>query len=110
VHIYFISLKVCLYCSTVPSIVQEREPTGGQEYENRPHSIIENSYDGASISGSTSKSSSNMSDRASAQTKYPKRGTTRMPSRLVSKKVLVDLGYSFTEEVGLIYDLLVHES
>lgn len=34
---------------------------------------------------------------------YPKKGKTRIPSRLVSKRALIDLGYQFVEEVSFIY-------
>lgn len=34
---------------------------------------------------------------------YPKKGKTRIPARLVSKRALIDLGYPFVEEVRFFY-------
>ncbi|KAK8069805.1 hypothetical protein PG994_006421 [Apiospora phragmitis] len=53
-----------------------------------------------------SKSSSRTSDSASSsggttvtvKSEYPKKGKTRIPGRLVSKRALIDLGYPFVEE------------
>lgn len=51
-----------------------------------------------------SSSSSSFTSDTSAGTysvthKYPKKGKTRVPRRLVSKRALIDLGYPFIEEV-----------
>ena len=56
---------------------------------------------------SSSKSSTITSSSASSsggttvtvKSEYPKKGKTRIPSRLVSKRALIDLGYPFIEEV-----------
>jgi hypothetical protein len=37
----------------------------------------------------------------STKSEYPKKGKTRIPVRLVSKRALIDIGYPFTEEVRL---------
>lgn len=34
------------------------------------------------------------------RSEFPKKGKTRMPARLVSKKAIIDLDYPFVEEVG----------
>jgi len=54
-----------------------------------------------SRSSSTSSSSSSSSSGGTALTsksEYPKKGKTRIPARLVSKRALIDLGYPFVEE------------
>lgn len=33
------------------------------------------------------------------KSEYPKKGKTRIPAKLVSKRALIDLGYPFFEEV-----------
>lgn len=58
---------------------------------------------------SSSKSSTVTSSSASSsggttvtvKSEYPKKGKTRIPARLVSKRALIDLGYPFLEEVSL---------
>jgi hypothetical protein len=57
-------------------------------------------------SSSTSSRSSEASGTTSKTTKstrseFPKKGKTRMPARLVSKKAIIDLNYPFEEEVGI---------
>jgi hypothetical protein len=37
------------------------------------------------------------------RSEFPKRGKTRMPARLVSKRAIIDLGYPFEEEVRTPY-------
>ncbi|KAK4224203.1 hypothetical protein QBC38DRAFT_511925 [Podospora fimiseda] len=54
-----------------------------------------------SRSRSSSRSSSSSSSGGTALTsksEYPKKGKTRIPARLVSKRALIDLGYPFVEE------------
>lgn len=34
------------------------------------------------------------------ESEFPKRGKTKMPMRLVNKQAIIQLGYSFEEEVG----------
>lgn len=45
-----------------------------------------------------STSSSSGSGGSSSPSQYPKRGKTRIPTKLVSKRALIDLGYPFFEE------------
>lgn len=54
-------------------------------------------------SGSSSSTSSETSpSRAtSVRSEYPKRGKTKIPSKLLSKRALMDLGYPFLDEVSL---------
>lgn len=55
-----------------------------------------------SVKGSTrsSSSSSGSSFAETVRTEFPKKGKTRMPRRLVSKKAIIELGYPFEEEVN----------
>ena len=53
-------------------------------------------------SSKTSKTTSRSSSSSGGTTiisEYPKKGKTRVPARLVSKRALIDLGYPFIEEV-----------
>lgn len=49
-------------------------------------------------SSSSSSSSSSGGTSLTAKSEYPKKGKTRIPARLVSKRALIDLGYPFVEE------------
>ncbi|KAK4162882.1 hypothetical protein QBC43DRAFT_345520 [Cladorrhinum sp. PSN259] len=51
-----------------------------------------------SSSRSSSSSSSSGGTALTSKSEYPKKGKTRIPSRLVSKRALIDLGYPFVEE------------
>jgi hypothetical protein len=51
---------------------------------------------------SDSVSSSSTSEVETVRSEFPKRGKTRMPARLVSKRAIIDLGYPFEEEVCLL--------
>jgi hypothetical protein len=51
-------------------------------------------------SRSSSTSSSSSSGGTTLRSEYPKKGKTRIPARLVSKRALIDLGYPFIEEVS----------
>lgn len=52
----------------------------------------------SSSSGGTSLTATTRTTRTTAE--YPKKGKTRIPARLVSKRALIDLGYPFVEEVS----------
>jgi len=67
-----------------------------------PDSMTSRSYTRTSRSSSVSSRSSSRSRATTVQSAYPKKGKTRMPSRLVSKRALIDLGYPFIEEVSTI--------
>lgn len=41
------------------------------------------------------------SGEESIESQFPKKGKTRIPARIVSKKACIDLGYPFEEEVGI---------
>jgi hypothetical protein len=59
----------------------------------------------SSRSSSTSSSSSG-GTTVTVKSEYPKKGKTRIPARLVSKRALIDLGYPFEEEVNTYVNLL----
>ncbi|KAK4133693.1 hypothetical protein BT67DRAFT_40954 [Trichocladium antarcticum] len=51
-----------------------------------------------SRSSSRSSSSESGGTTLTSKSEYPKKGKTRIPGRLVSKRALIDLGYPFVEE------------
>lgn len=53
-----------------------------------------------SRSRSSSCSDSSASTMRTSKSKFPKRGKTRMPARLVSTRAIIELGYRFEEEVS----------
>lgn len=58
--------------------------------------------DDSSSSGGTSVTVKSAKSIKSVRSEYPKKGKTRIPSRLVSKNALIDLGYPFIEEGNVI--------
>lgn len=69
----------------------------------REREIIRTRRRSRSSSSSSSSSSSGTETVKSSKTsksEFPKRGKTRMPAKLVSKKAIIDLGYPFEEEVS----------
>lgn len=60
----------------------------------------------SSSRSSTTTSTSSSSGGTTVRSEYPKKGKTRIPGRLVSKRAVIDLGYPFTEEVSLISALI----
>lgn len=61
---------------------------------------------GSSPSSTTTSRSSSSSGGTTVKSEYPKKGKTRIPGRLASKRALIDLGYPFTEEVGYTHKLV----
>lgn len=51
-----------------------------------------------SLTATSSRSSSSSSGGTTIASEYPKKGKTRVPARLVSKRAIIDIGYPFTEE------------
>ena len=75
-------------------IIRRRRRSRSRSKEsNRSHSVR-----GSVRSDSVSFSSGEMEI---AKSEYPKKGKTRMPARLVSKRAIIDLGYPFVEEVHM---------
>jgi hypothetical protein len=52
----------------------------------------------SSRSSSTSSSSSSGGTSLTARSEYPKKGKTRIPARLISKRALIEYGYPYVEE------------
>ena len=80
-----------------PERVREREII-----RRRRRSRSKESKRGGSVRGSVrseSVSSSSTSEGETVRSEFPKKGKTRMPARLVSKRAIIDLGYPFEEEV-----------
>ncbi|KFY07913.1 hypothetical protein V491_08486, partial [Pseudogymnoascus sp. VKM F-3775] len=51
-----------------------------------------------SLSSSSSSDFSETSTVRTGRSQFPKRGKTRMPARMVSKRAIIELGYPFEEE------------
>jgi hypothetical protein len=83
-----------------PERVREREII-----RTRRRSRSKESRRSHSIRGSvrSSSSSSSSSGGETVRSEFPKRGKTRMPARLVSKKAIIDLGYPFEDEVRFLF-------
>ncbi|KAI0129682.1 hypothetical protein BJ170DRAFT_283845 [Xylariales sp. AK1849] len=92
-----------------PERIREREVT--RERRRRDHSVESKKSRAShasrahthhssvrSSSKSSSTSSSSGGTTVTVKSEYPKKGKTRIPSRLVSKRALIDLGYPFDEE------------
>lgn len=96
----------------MPERVREREVfrgarrTRGRSRESR----TTRSYSTSSRTSSTSSRSSSSSGGTTIRSEYPKRGKTRIPARLVSKRALIELGYPYSEEVHIIPYILCHQS
>jgi len=86
-----------------PERVREREIIR-RKRRSRSRSRSRKTESRASHSVRSSSSSSGTSERSgtttrTAKSEFPKKGKTRMPARLVSKKAIHDLGYPYEEEV-----------
>jgi hypothetical protein len=92
--------------------VAEPDFYGDEDYRGFPERVREReiirrrrrSKDRSTKAGSVrseSVASSSSSEAETVRSEFPKRGKTRMPARLVSKKAIIDLGYPFEEEVRL---------
>jgi hypothetical protein len=94
--------------------IAEPDYYGDDEFRGYPERVVEReiirrrrrsrSRESRSTRESAQSSSSSSSRSASpvsevAKSEFPKRGKTRMPAKLVSKKAIIDLGYPFEEEV-----------
>lgn len=80
---------------------RSRSKESRRSESRRSHSVRESvrgSVKGSVRSESISSSSSSETE-VSVRSEFPKKGKTRMPARLVSKKAIADLGYPFEEEV-----------
>lgn len=80
-----------------PERVREREIIRRRRRSRSKESRASHSVRGSVRSDSVSSSSA--SETETVRSEFPKRGKTRMPARLVSKRAIIDLGYPFEEEV-----------
>lgn len=83
--------------------VREREVVRTRRRE-RSHSRTRSHRSSTVRSSSRSSSTSSGSSSRTATTvksEYPKKGKTRIPAKLVSKRAIIELGYPFEEEVSL---------
>ncbi|KAF3357754.1 hypothetical protein VdG1_03091 [Verticillium dahliae VDG1] len=89
---------------TMPERVREREIIRDKSSRRRRDRSRESrttktySHRGSSRSSSTSSRTSSDSGGTAVRSEYPKKGKTRIPARLVSKRALIELGYPFIEE------------
>jgi hypothetical protein len=96
------------YYRRYPERVREREII---RTKRRSRSRESRSHRGSASVRSSSAASSSSSESATTvevKAEFPKKGKTRMPARLVSKKAIIDLGYPFEEEVTQPDPLLIH--
>lgn len=89
----------------IPERMREREYVRSRERRGSPtrsHSTRTHTHRSSSPSSATtsSRSSSSSSGGTTIKSEYPKKGKTRIPARLVSKRAIIDIGYPFTEEVS----------
>jgi hypothetical protein len=90
----------------VPERIREREIIRRRRRSRSKESKRSRSHRGGSVRGSVRSSSIASSESSSTESlstvsvrsEFPKKGKTRMPARLVSKKAIIDLGYPFEEE------------
>jgi len=80
-----------------PERVREKEIIRERRRRSRSRSSRGTSRRSRSSSSSSSRSSGGTA--LTAKSEYPKKGKTRIPARLVSKRALIELGYPYTEEV-----------
>ncbi|WZH49316.1 Actin cortical patch protein [Fusarium acuminatum] len=84
---------------SMPERVREKEYTRSRKSRGRSRdsrSTRTRSVRSESVSSSSRSSSS--SGGTTVKSEYPKKGKTRIPAKLVSKRALIDLGYPFFEE------------
>lgn len=85
--------------------VAEPDLYGDEEFRGYPERVREREIirrrrrSGSRGSATSTRSGSVFSESVSVKSEFPKKGKTRMPAKLVSKKAITDLGYTFEEEV-----------
>jgi hypothetical protein len=82
-----------------PERVREREIIRRRRRSRSKESRAGHSVRGSVRSSSRSSSSSSASFET-VRSEFPKKGKTRMPARLVSKKAIKELGYHYEEEAS----------
>ncbi|KAG6003052.1 hypothetical protein E4U54_000756 [Claviceps lovelessii] len=83
----------------VPERVREREIIRERDRRDRSRdSRATRTHTHRSSSGSSTSRSTSSAGGTTVRSEYPKKGKTKIPARLVSKRALIDLGYPFIEE------------
>lgn len=86
--------------------VAEPDYYGDEEFRGYPERVREREIirrrrrSGSRGSATSSRSESVFSEVIKSE--FPKKGKTRMPARLVSKRAIIDLGYTFEEEGNVV--------
>ena len=87
-----------------PDRVHEREVVKSsrrrRDRSRDSHTTRTRSHRSSSIASSISSHSSSSSGGTTVRSEYPKKGKTRIPAKLVSKRALIDIGYPFVQEVS----------
>jgi hypothetical protein len=86
------------YYRRYPERIREREIIRTKRRSRSRESRRSHSRRG-SVRSSSRGSSSSSESATTVNVGFPKKGKTRMPARLVSKRAIIDLGYPFEEEV-----------
>lgn len=83
----------------MPERIREREVIREREKRDRSRESKATRTHTHRSSSRSSSSSSSSAGGATLRSEYPKKGKTKIPARLVSKRALIDLGYPYVEEV-----------
>ncbi|KAL7621974.1 hypothetical protein AAE478_007475 [Parahypoxylon ruwenzoriense] len=83
-------------------IIKTRRRRDSGESRRKHHGSSARSRSTSRTSSGSDSSSSSGGTAVTAKSEYPKKGKTRIPVRLVSKRALIDLGYLFFEEGNVI--------
>lgn len=85
----------------MPERVREREIIRERDRRDRSREsrATRTHTDRSSSRSSSSSESSSSAGGTTVHSEYPKKGKTKIPVRLVSKRALIDLGYPYVEEV-----------
>lgn len=83
----------------LPERVREREFVRSRDTRDRSRESKATRTHTHRSSSRSSSSSSSSGGGTTVRSEYPKKGKTKIPARLVSKRALIDLGYPYVEEV-----------
>jgi len=82
------------------SVSRSSRPSHRHRHRSSSRRSRSRSSSSSSSSGGTFLTTTTRTTRTTAE--YPKKGKTRIPARLVSKRALIDLGYPFVEDGNVI--------
>lgn len=90
-----------------PERIRERELIRERQRRDRSHESrttrTRTHRSSSRSSTTTSHSSSSAGGTTVRSSEYPKKGKTKIPARLVSKRALIELGYPYIEEVRVLF-------